>query len=106
MRVANKNYPSLDDICTLVKTEIVIHDNLSQQEVPSTFREVFCACKDINASDYYKKAVNDIKLSLVLIMDAEEYEDEKLIDFDNIRYAVFRTYQREDGLIEVTCSEM
>ena len=55
--------------------------------------------------EFFSSKKQDLKVSMVLIIDAESYNGEKKLEYDGIEYAIIRTYEREDGLLEVTCGE-
>lgn len=103
--MANRKRPSLDDVCVLVSKEISIGDLHEQIETDGKQTEVFCSRFDLYATDFYSAAMQDLKVSMILILDAESYNNEKEVIYDNQRYTIIRTYRREDGLLEVTCSE-
>lgn len=101
----SRKRPSLDDLCVLVKTSIEVGSLHEQNEVDEEFNEVFCTYADLYSSEFYAAANTDFKINMILIIDGESYDGEKKLIYQDTRYTIVRAYQRDDGLIEVTCSE-
>lgn len=103
--MTNRKRPSLDDVCVLVGKEITVGELHEQIESDGKQTEVFCSRFDLYANDFYSSAMQDLKVSMILILDSESYSGEKEVIYDNQHYTIIRTYHREDGLLEVSCSE-
>lgn len=101
----NRKKPSLDDVCILIDARYEFDEYRNQIEVEPERTEIFCGYTDLYRNEFYKAAVQDLKVSMVLIIDAESYNGEKKLEYDGIEYTIIRTYEREDGLLEVTCGE-
>ena len=68
-----------------------------------TGREVFCQIKSVGRSEFYSAMNVGVKPELVFkLYVREEYEDERLASFEGKRYEIIRTYDTDDGGIELT----
>lgn len=79
--------PSLDNVCYLC-------DDDAQALC-------FCAELPVQSSEYFRAGQSGIKASKVLAIDSEEYNGETRVIYDEIRYVIYRTYLRQDGLTEL-----
>ena len=67
-----------------------------------TGHEVFCQIKSVSRSEFYSAMNVGVKPELVLkLYVREEYEDERLANFEGKRYEIIRTYETDDGGIEL-----
>lgn len=83
-----KSELSLDDICTLISGEIET--------------EIFCCSLSVGAKAFYGFGEKALKPDIILAINDFEYDGEEIMEFNGIRYAITRTYDRKDGLIELT----
>lgn len=96
---------SLDGVCALV-TEIHEPDeNGIAQRIAESKRDVFCAQMQVLSSEYYNAGKEGIKAELKLAVDFEEYEGEDQVIFNDQRYAIYKTFQRKDDLLELFCGQ-
>lgn len=86
--ISNKNSISLNDSCILIgKT-----DN----------NEVWCGRISVGSNAFYHYGEKGLKPDLILAIHVEEYAGEEFVEFEGIRYEITRTYERPDGLVELT----
>lgn len=79
---------SLDDTCVLIAGE--------RQE------EIYCCALSISRNAFYHYGEKGLKPDILLAVNDFEYSGEEILEFEGIRYAITRTYERPDGLIELT----
>ena len=74
-----------------------VHDS-----VPETTRRLDCQVKSVTRSEFYSALTVGVKPEVVLKLTlAEDYENERQADFEGTRYEVLRTYETDDGGIEL-----
>lgn len=59
----------------------------------------------VTRSEFYAANKNDINVSAVFEIHAEEYGDQEELQYGAKYYDVIRTYQKGLGLIELVCSD-
>lgn len=94
----------LDDICYLVHEEIVKNEYY-QEEVKETLREVYCKKSSITRSEFYSSGKQGMKPSFVLTVAKIDYEDEDEVQYNEKRYAIYRTYEVDADYIELYCEK-
>lgn len=101
--IANRNSISLDQICYLVKIEIVSDDIKCEVEhkIP---RRVFCGELPVMSSEVSNANNIGIRSEKLIIIDFEEYNNEKYLIYEDKEYTIYRTY-RKDEYIELYCGE-
>lgn len=66
-------------------------------------REVFAQIKSISQKEYYEANTSGFKPELkVVLADYYDYDGEDTIEYDGVRYDIYRTY-RSNISIELTC---
>lgn len=91
------------DVITLVGENPAAHgvfDNYTP-----TSRQVFCSVRSVGMSEAYQAMSNGLHPQFVFVLsDYGDYEGEKIVLYNNVRYRVIRTY-RNNQSIELTCEE-
>jgi SPP1 family predicted phage head-tail adaptor len=81
-------------------TETNDHGDLIKSK---TKREVFANIKSIGQSEFYQAQAVGLKPEIkFVIADYEDYQNEKLLEYDGKEYQVMRTY-RDGTKLEITC---
>lgn len=62
---------------------------------------VFCSEKSVTRTEYYSAAVAGMKPAIVLIVKAADYNNERYVKYEDIKYTVIRTYQTMSEDIEL-----
>lgn len=101
--IANINCVSLDQICYLVKIEIISDDIKCEVEhkIP---RRVFCGELPVYSSEISNAGNIGIKAEKLIAIDFEEYNNEKYLIYNSREYTIYRTYRVGD-YIELYCGE-
>ncbi|MCY9547292.1 hypothetical protein [Lysinibacillus xylanilyticus] len=100
--IGNNQHISKDDVCFLLSSTTVVDDLL--QEIEITLPElVYCAPVSIGQREFSIAAQAGLKAQLTLIIDYDEYDGEKEVEYNLVKYSVYRTFVRNDGDIELYC---
>lgn len=67
---------------------------------------VLCGLKSIGRSEFYNAAATGLKPELVFIVHGYEYSGEAVVEFENQRYRVIRTYAPDFEEMELTCEKV
>lgn len=73
------------------------------EAVTEEARTVFCTVQSVTRSEYYDALNAGIQPSLVFRLAlAEDYQNERVIRYKDLKYRVIRTYMTDDDGIEIT----
>lgn len=90
----------MDDVITLVKETKTGHDEVGNEILERTERELMCQIYSITRNEYYEAAVANLHPELKAILsDFADYEGEKTAIYDGTEYAIIRTY-RDSGSLQ------
>lgn len=93
-----------NDVCKLISTAYVV-DNIGQRIPTETQREVFCGVRSVSGSEFFSAGQNGIKASLQVTVDIDDYQNEKIVEVEGVRYGIYRTYRGRQGEIELYLEE-
>lgn len=79
-------------------------DAIGQNIPTETNTEVFAITKDVSR-DEFNNPVDGLRPSKVFRVLVTEYHDEEIIEYNNTRYTIYRTYLRNDARIELYAGE-
>lgn len=67
-------------------------------------REVFADVKSVGQKEFYEAATVGLKPELKFVLqDYEDYQGEKELAFNEVRYQVIRTFRTPNDRLEITC---
>lgn len=90
-----------ESVITLIGEDTSAHG--VHERPTETEREVFCQVLSVTRNEFYSALNVGIRPDLVFKLAVrEEYQDERLAEFEDKRYEVIRTYETNDGGIELT----
>lgn len=70
-----------------------------------TSKQVYCSVKSVGMSEAYQAMANGLHPQFVFVLsDYADYNGEKIVTYNSIRYRIIRTY-RNNQSIELTCEE-
>jgi len=69
-------------------------------------RQVFADKKSVRQSEFYQAALQNINLELMFDVRTVDYQEEKLLDYEEKRYKIVRTYDKDGELTELVCSRL
>jgi len=101
--IALKENTSLDNICVLLKSNVVTDDEGWQDE---EYEETMCFCAEmpVASSEFYRAGHEGIKLEKVLVIDSESYDNETLVRYDDEVFNIVRIYIMSNGFTELHLS--
>lgn len=68
-----------------------------------TKRKVFCEVSSITMSEWFEGSRNGLNPSLRFRMFAPDYNNEKLLLYNDTYYSIYRTYRDRNEIIELYC---
>ena len=72
-----------------------------------TKRRVYCTAKSIGMQEAYQAMATGLNPEIKIVLDHDfEYQDETLLEYENKRYNIIRTYITEADGIELTCQRV
>ena len=80
-------------------------DDLGEWTEVWTKRELFARVESVSMSEFYQAGMQGLDPDYKLTIWMNEYAGEDLVDYNGKIYAVYRTYRRDDGRIELYVSE-
>lgn len=81
-------------------------DGIGNQVPVETETTVLCDRKSVGRSEFYNAAAAGLRPELVLVVHAYEYQGERVIKFEGVRYNIIRTYAIGIEEIELTCKRV
>lgn len=102
--ISAKDNISLDLVCYLCSMEPG-QDNSGNDVGKVIDRLVFCNESLIYSSEFYNAGQMGIKPEKLIVIDSEEYNDESVVKFNEIKYNIYRVYPRSDGFTELFCNK-
>lgn len=98
----NNQHISLDDVCFLISTTST-EDELGQPVETETERQVFCSRSSVSRQEFSAAGQLDLKPQITVIVDSDEYDGEKSLEYRKKKYHVYRDFMRPDGFTELYC---
>lgn len=100
--IGNRDHISLDDVCHLISIETV-RDNLGQFIKTEKPVMIFCSLMSITRAEFNTAGQMGHKPDMMLIVDSDSYNQEKYLEYQNKKYAVYKTFRRVDHYTELYC---
>ena len=71
-----------------------------------TKNTVFCNMQSVKATEFFQAAEHGVNAVHTAVLHSYEYDGEKYADYNGIRYAVYRSYEKQDKeTVELTLAE-
>lgn len=101
-----RNNISFDDYIILVKlSSTLIYDEYGNQTFEEIKTDVMCNVSSVDRNQFYNAGNRGYKLSYIFTINGFEYSNEEIVIYNNNRYEVVRSYELDNGLIELTIGE-
>ncbi|WP_286316173.1 phage head closure protein [Romboutsia ilealis] len=68
--------------------------------------EVFANKKSISASEFYESQKLGYKLSVMFEIRVSDFDEHEFILYENKKYKIERTYQKNTEILEIVCSKV
>lgn len=93
----------LDYMIYLISTTIS-KNAIANSITIKTKKETYAEKNSIRQSEHYQAAASGLKPEIMFTIRAEEYKDESLLEFEGKEYKIIRTYEKNNGLVELVCT--
>lgn len=91
----------IDSVITLIAENKAAHG--VHESATETSREVFCQVYSVNRTEFYAALNIGVRPELIFKLSVrEEYQGERLASFEGTRYEIIRSYETNDGGVELT----
>lgn len=100
--IGNRQDVSLDDVCYLLSI-ISVSDELGQAIKTEKPFMVFCSKISITRAEFNAAGQLGHKPDMMLLIDADAYDQEQYLDYKGKKYSIYKSYQRFDGFTELYC---
>jgi SPP1 family predicted phage head-tail adaptor len=100
--IGNRDNISLDDICNLL-SQTSTKDELGQPIISEKPYMVFCSKLSITRAEFNVAGQQGHKPEMMLVVDSDAYDNEKKLEYQNKKYAIYKTFMRVDGFTELYC---
>jgi hypothetical protein len=100
--LGNPKHISLDHVCNLISINTT-KDELGQfikNEIPE---QVFCSQLSITRNEFSVAGQLGKKPEKMIIVDSDIYDNQSLLEFEGIKYSIYKSFRRIDGLTELYC---
>lgn len=94
-----------DHELTLI-SQTITEDGIGNQIPVETETVVLCGLKSISRIEFYNAVVTGLRPELVFVIHTYEYNGEKKVEFEGVRYNVVRTYQKDVEEMELICERV
>lgn len=76
---------------------------IDQEEIKT---DVFCNMQSVKATEFFQAAERGVNAVHTAVLHSYEYNGEKFAEYNGVRYAVFRAYEKQDKeTVELTLAE-
>lgn len=86
----------MDDSVKLI-TETFTVDSIGQRIASETKTEVFCSISSVGRTEWRDAGVNGLRAEMVVEMPYINYGGQEIVEWNNKRYTVYRTYIKDSG---------
>lgn len=80
-------------------------NDIGESTESMTDRKVYASDESAKRQEFYQANANGYKIEKVLTIRKFEYADEEIVKFGTIEYSVLRTFDKQDGNIELTLTK-
>lgn len=93
------------DYVTLISVKTEQDEDGFQKNI-ETENEVYADIRSTTRSEFYDAMRSGIAVSIMIKISAHDYNNERLLIYDDERYEVVRAYKTDLDHIELSCSEV
>ena len=95
----------MNDVIKLIRTTVsTTLNSVGDYETVTTDREVFCGVQSVGYKEFYEAATVGMKPEIKFILqDYEDYDGEKELAYNNVKYPIIRTYRTQNNMLEIVC---
>lgn len=96
---------SKHDIGKVCKVKLIsktyTKDSIGNSVPTDIIEEIWGNVRSVSSSEFANSGEIGIKASLIFTIWENEYKDQELMEYNNQKYSIYRTYMRTDGRIEL-----
>lgn len=81
-------------------------DEIGNQIPVETETTILCGLKSVGRAEFYDAAATGLRPELVFVIHGYEYNGERIVKFEGVRYNVIRTYQVDFEEMELVCERV
>ncbi|AYB47129.1 phage head closure protein [Paenibacillus lautus] len=98
---------SYDHELILITPGGIIEDDIGNQiPIDPVRTPVYCQLRSVGRNEFYNAAVTGLRPEFIFIIHAYEYNGEQLVEFEDKKYRVLRTYSTSFEEIELSCEKV
>lgn len=83
--------------------ETITQDELLIEHTIETEREVFAQVESVTSSEFFEGGRNGLNPEYRFTVFCGDYQGERIVEYQGLRYAVYRTYQERNDNLELYC---
>lgn len=95
----------LNDVIELISTYLYVDENGFEIQAERK-REIFADKKSVRSSEFYQAQSQGFKLGIMFNIKPYEYDNEEYLIFENQKYKIERTYEKDSENLEIVCSKV
>lgn len=88
------------DVIYLI-SKTLTEDEYGVQQTTEEKRQVFCRVDSVTSNEFFEGGRNGIQAQYRLTMNRFDYNDELVVEYQNKRYGVYRTFLAKNDDIEL-----
>lgn len=89
------------EILKLIGQSYERDDNGVMKLVDTTEREIFCQVESITRNEFFEAGRNGLNPEYKFLIFFGDYQNERVVEYDGKRYAVYRTFRGKNDVIEL-----
>lgn len=93
------------EITLITKVKVGV-DALQQPIFEEEYSKILCSKRSVTRSEFYQASQVGVRPTLVLDIHSFEYEGQELVQFEEKRYRILKTYQVRNEILELTLTEV
>ena len=95
----------MNDVIKLIRTTVsTTLNSVGAYETVTTDREVFCGVQSVGYKEFYEAATVGMKPEIKFVLqDYEDYDGEKELAYNGVKYPIIRTYRTQNNMLEIVC---
>lgn len=95
---------NLAEKITLLAIEYT-QDDLGEWTETRTETDVFAIVESVTMNEFYQAGMQGFKPEYRMMVWMNEYGGQKLLEYKDVTYTIYRSYRRDDGRIELYVTE-
>ena len=89
------------DVIKLIPITYAKDANGIQRATEGEPREVMCQVDSVSRNEFFEGGRNGLNPEYVFKVFFADYEDERLVEYQNKRYSIYRTYHGRNDMMEL-----